>query len=280
MQAQARASFSPFDRSSIAVSRYGEPVDENVPRPRHNELPESWYSHFAEKYRTSRHHRFPAGEREANKRTAEGMSAYVRLNENHKKRRKVFKDDQLANSTRENGSHMHVNSASDMNNSSEDETVLPEVMFPFNCVPDSALPPINREEYSHKVELYGVLDNLPPLVTSRSAAMIERFGIIMPEYLRMGLERSKCRGTDGSEGSRKSLSQEQASQMSQKVIARVLTNVGVDSATAVSMEVLSQLLSGHVSKCGRTLKVLTDSYRKQCSAIELLKMFLQTFGYG
>lgn len=277
---QTRASFSPFDRASIAGSRYAESEDENVSRTRHNELLETWYNQFAEKYRTSRHHRFPTGEREVNKRTAEGMSTYLRLNENHRKRRKVFKDDQytgFASSNWENGSHIHVNSISDMN-STEDETVLPEIMFPWNCVPDSALPPINREENNHKVEFYGVLDNLP-LVTSRSAAMIERFGI-RPEDLRMGLERSKCRGMDASEGNRKSLSQEQASQMSQKVIARVLTNVGIDSATEVSMEVLSQFLSCHISKLGRILKVLTDSYRKQCSAIELLKMFLHTAGYS
>ncbi|CAL5373918.1 unnamed protein product [Camellia sinensis] len=45
------------------------------------------------------------------------------------------------------------------------------------------------------------------------------------------------------------------------------------------MEVLSQLLSCHIGKLGRILKVLSESYRKQCSAIELLKMFLQTAGY-
>jgi hypothetical protein len=28
------------------------------------------------------------------------------------------------------------------------------------------------------------------------------------------------------------------------------------------------------------LKVLADSYRKQCSATELVKMFLKTLGYG
>lgn len=51
------------------------------------------------------------------------------------------------------------------------------------------------------------------------------------------------------------------------------------ASSEVPMEVLSQLLSCHMSKLGHILKVLADSYRKQCSAVELLKMFLQTAGY-
>ncbi|XP_062005942.1 uncharacterized protein LOC133723118 isoform X3 [Rosa rugosa] len=68
-------------------------------------------------------------------------------------------------------------------------------------------------------------------------------------------------------------------QLSQKVIARMLTNVGFEGSSEVPIEVFSQLLSCHICKLGSSLKVLTDSYRKQCSAIELLKMFLQTVGY-
>ncbi|XP_062005933.1 uncharacterized protein LOC133723118 isoform X1 [Rosa rugosa] len=69
-------------------------------------------------------------------------------------------------------------------------------------------------------------------------------------------------------------------QLSQKVIARMLTNVGFEGSSEVPIEVFSQLLSCHICKLGSSLKVLTDSYRKQCSAIELLKMFLQTVGYS
>ncbi|XP_065616904.1 uncharacterized protein LOC136062125 [Quercus suber] len=60
----------------------------------------------------------------------------------------------------------------------------------------------------------------------------------------------------------------------------MLTSSGFDGATKVPVEVFSQLLSCHVCKLGRILKVLADSYRKQCSATELLKMFLKTLGYS
>ena len=64
-----------------------------------------------------------------------------------------------------------------------------------------------------------------------------------------------------------------------KVIAQLLTGVGFEGATEAPVEVFSQFLSCHISKLGRNLKVLTDNYRKQCSAIELIRMFLQTSGY-
>ncbi|XP_077223912.1 uncharacterized protein LOC143857370 isoform X1 [Tasmannia lanceolata] len=289
---QSRVAFNPcklnehsFDRASNAGSRYSDPESETVSqRHRHDELPETWYNQYIEKYRmgTTKQHKFPVGNIECHKRTPEGMSNYLRLLEKHKRRRQAFKEDEymgFAHPIWENGSHMHTNVVSDMSNSIEDDNFFfPEMMFPYNCVPDCALPPTNRQEDNQKMEFYGVLDNLTP-VTGWSAAMIEKFGI-KPEYLRMEVGRSKCRGKNGSEGNEKPLSQDQASQMAQKVVARVLTSVGIEGATEASMDVLSQFLSCHISKLGCTLKVLSDSYRKQCSAIELLKMFLQTVGYG
>ncbi|XP_010277528.1 PREDICTED: uncharacterized protein LOC104611936 isoform X2 [Nelumbo nucifera] len=255
---------------------------------RHDDLPESWYKQFAEKFRASRQLRLsfgdrklPLGEREAHKRTPEEMSTYLMLIEKHKRRRQAFKEDRhmgFGNSIWENGSNMRL-SVSDGNDSVDDETsLLPEVLFPSNCVPDSALPPATRVEDNQKVEFYGVLDSLPHVMT-RSPAMIERFGI-RPEYLKMGLGRSKYRGKNGLDENKKPLGQDQVSRMCQRVIARMLENVGFEGVTEVPMEVLSQCLSCHISKLGRILKVLTDNYRKQCSAMEILKMFLQTVGYN
>ncbi|KAL5988453.1 hypothetical protein ACLOJK_036217 [Asimina triloba] len=263
-----------FDRASIVGSRYGEAEVENM-------LTETWYDQYIEKYRTSRQQRLPSGDKVPYKRTPERMSTYLRLLEKHKRRRQIFKEDQytgLGNPSWGNGSHIYPNVVSDASNALEDEICFfPEVMFPYDCVPDSALLPINRREDDTKVEFYGVLDNLPH-VTSRNAAMIERFGV-MPDYLRMGMKRS-TRVKNGPDGNRKSLSQEQASQMTKKVIARVLATIGIEGATELSMEVLSQFLSCHIDKLGQILKVLSDSYRRQCSAAELIKMFLQTAGYG
>jgi hypothetical protein len=68
--------------------------------------------------------------------------------------------------------------------------------------------------------------------------------------------------------------------MTRKLVARYLANSGFGSGTAVSIDVLSEIIIKHICKLGRNLKLLTDSYRKQFSSVELLKMFLQTVGYS
>ncbi|XP_008236301.1 PREDICTED: uncharacterized protein LOC103335077 [Prunus mume] len=264
-------------------SRYGESDIDNKPsRFKNDELPETWYNQFMERYRISKPYRLSSADRESEKRTPEEMSAYLKLLERHKKRRLAFKEDQYmgyGNPILENVSHMNPNSVLEGSNSVDSEIYFfPETMFTFNCVPDSALPPLNREEDNQKVECYGVLDMLPQIMT-RSPVMLERLGI-RPEYLSMEQGGILHRGKNGSGGNKKCLSKEQATQLSQMVIARMLTSIGFESATQVPIDVFSQMLSCHISKLGGSLKVLTDSYRKQCSAIELLKMFLQTIGYS
>lgn len=275
LQIQSKAAFG-------VGSRYGESDIDNKPsRFKNDELPETWYNQFMERYRISKPYRLSSADRESEKRTPEEMSAYLKLLERHKKRRLAFKEDQYmgyGNPILENVSHMNPNSVLDGSNSVDSEIYFfPETMFTFNCVPDSALPPLNREEDNQKVECYGVLDMLPQIMT-RSPVMLERLGI-RPEYLSMEQGGILHRGKNGSGGNKKCLSKEQATQLSQTVIARMLTSIGFESATEVPIDVFSQMLSCHISKLGGSLKVLTDSYRKQCSAIELLKMFLQTIGY-
>lgn len=264
-------------------SRYGDSEVEPISqRFRLEEFPETWYSQFFENYRTSKPYRLSFGDRETDKRTPEQMYTYLRVLEKHKRKRVAFREDQNMGSGRpmfEGGPNMRSNSVLDDTNAIDDEApFFPETLFSSNCVPESALPPSDRVEINQKVEFNGVLDNLPQIMT-RSPIMIERLGI-MPEYLSMEQQGSQNRGKNGYEGSRKTFSQQQASQMSQKVIARLLANVGFEASSEVPVEVFSQLLSCHISKLGRILKVLADSYRKQCSAMELIKMFLQTTGHG
>uniref|UniRef100_A0A453M4H5 Bromodomain associated domain-containing protein n=1 Tax=Aegilops tauschii subsp. strangulata TaxID=200361 RepID=A0A453M4H5_AEGTS len=78
----------------------------------------------------------------------------------------------------------------------------------------------------------------------------------------------------------KSLSQEQALLITRKLVARYLAVAGFESGTAGSVDDFSDIIVKHISKLGRNLKLITDSYRKQFSSIELLKMFLQTVGYS
>ncbi|KAL6993222.1 hypothetical protein U1Q18_011337 [Sarracenia purpurea var. burkii] len=280
--ANKAASSKPQSKPAISVgSRYGEKdIDNTSQKFRHEELPETWYSQFFDKHKATKPYRLSSGDRDIDRRTPEQMSTYLRILEKYKRRRVAFKDadtNDFGNHT-ENGSNMLQNSVLNDNDANDDDTIFfPETMFPFNCVPDSAVPPINRVEEEYKVEFNGVLDTLPQIMT-RSPIMIERLGI-RPEYLSMEQGGNQRLGKNGFGGNRKLLAQEQASEMSRKVIARFLTNVGFEASSEVPMEVLSQLLSCHICKLGRILKILADSYKKQCSAMELLKMFLQTAGY-
>ncbi|WOL08038.1 hypothetical protein Cni_G16790 [Canna indica] len=206
------------------------------------------------------------------------MSMFLKLCDRHKRKRQAFDEGQNA-ATRgpvvENGS-VHSKIASDITNLTEEEfTFFPEMMFPSNCVPDSAIPPSNDMEKKQKIEVSEVLDNLPTVV-SRSPAMIERFGII-PEYHKTG---GKYRGKDSSGGEKKPLGAEQAFKMTNKVVANILARVGFEGGSESSVEVFSEILSTRICKLGRILKLLSDSYKKQFSSIELLKMFLQTAGYS
>ncbi|KAH7661891.1 hypothetical protein IHE45_15G094300 [Dioscorea alata] len=271
-----RANEHSYDRVASTGSRYNELDSENsFQKHRQDEGSEMWYNQYFERYKKMKQQKLLCDDKEPYKRTPEGMSAYLKFSKIHKKRRQVYKEgsNMGAGEMRwENGSFMRSSIISDVSNLSEEGNVFfPEIMFPTNCVPDSALPPADGLEENKKVEVYGVLDKLPDVI-SRSTAMMERFGI-RPEHLRMG---SKYRGKDDGGANKKPLSQEQASQMSLKVAARLLHSVGFESGTEISMEVLSEILGDHICKLGRKLKLLSDSYRKQYSSVELLKMFLQS----
>ncbi|GMI68715.1 hypothetical protein like AT5G65540 [Hibiscus trionum] len=254
-------------QSFSAGSRYAESeFDSLSQRYRNEELPETWYNQFIEKYKLTRPYKLSLGDRESEKRTPGEMTMYLRTLEKHKRRRVAFQDDQYTG---------YGNTDVDGNTSADEDTpFFPETMFMMNCVPDSPLPPTTRVRDKKAIEFYGVLDTLPQ-VSTRSPIMIERLGI-RPEYLNMEQGAKINRGKTP----KKHLSREQASQISRKVIARLLTGVGFEGATEAPVEVFSQFLSCHITKLGRNLKVLTDNYRKQCSAVELIRMFLQTSGYS
>ncbi|OAY35727.1 uncharacterized protein LOC110628554 isoform X2 [Manihot esculenta] len=248
-------------KSSFSTgSRYGDSEMESIPqRFRNEEFPETWYNQFMEKHKVSRPYRSSFGDRDLDKRSPEEMSNYLGLLDKHKRRCLAFTPS------------MHTSSVLDGNSADADVSFFPETMFMSNCIPDSALPLIIRTKSNEKIEFRGVLDSLPQ---TRSSVVIERLGISVEQG--GSLHRPK----NGSEGNKKLLGQEQASQMCQKVVAHMLAQKGFEGATEVPLEVLSQLLRCHISKLGHILKVFADSYRKQCSAIDLIKMFLQTAGYS
>lgn len=147
-------------------------------------------------------------------------------------------------------------------------------MFPSNCVPDSAIPANDKEAENLKVEFCGIFDNLPHGI-SRSPLLIERFGM-GSEYLSLGVNTGKNRAA----GRKKVFSEEEAVQITKHAVVRIVAGAGFEGLKEGSLDVLSQLLSCHICKLGRILRVLADSFRKQYSQMELLRMFLQTIGYS
>ncbi|GJM96955.1 hypothetical protein PR202_ga13839 [Eleusine coracana subsp. coracana] len=262
-QMHSKTAFSPRREGSVLSQRHN----------RCGELPDTWYKQYAEEFRTTRS-KHCSGDKEIPMRTPEGMSDYLKVCSVHKRKRAVFLDGSgpsVSAPMLENGpSSKNAGEFSQLS----DETFIPEIIFPADCVPESAIPRTSGIFRTNKIEVHGVLDNLPPPV-SRNTAMLERFGM-MPEYYKTG---NKYRGKDGSRVEGKSLSQEQASLMIRKLVARFLANSNFNSGTAASIDVFSEIIIKHICKLGRNLRLLTDSYRKQFSSIELLKMFLQTVGY-
>ncbi|XP_066365791.1 uncharacterized protein [Miscanthus floridulus] len=262
-QVYSRTAFSPSRDGSMLSQRHN----------RYEELPDTWYKPYADKFRTW-HSKLRSGDKEIPKRTPEGMSDYLKICSIHKRKRAVFMDDpSISPPMLENGPSLHSKNAGEFSNSTDE--LIPEIRFPSDCVPESAIPKTSGISRANKIEVHGVLDNLPAPV-NRNTAMLERFGMV-PEYYKTG---NKYRGKDGSRVEGKSLSQEQALLMTKKLVARYLANSRFESGTAVSIDVLSEIIIKHICKLGRNLKLLTDSYRKQFSSIELLKMFLQTVGYS
>ncbi|KAG9149629.1 hypothetical protein Leryth_023246 [Lithospermum erythrorhizon] len=276
-------SFSKSKSTFGGGSRYTESeIEAMSQRFKLDELPETWYTQFFEKYKSSKSYRVSFGDQETEKRTPEQMSIYLRVLENHKRRRVAFIDEQhmgFGSSVSENGSNNRANYGGESNSADDESPFFPETMFSMNSIPENAVLQTAHISDYPKVKFNGVLDTLPQ-VTPKSPVinpiMIERLGI-KPDYL--STEQS-CNGMNGSGGSKKLLSEKQASKMSQKVIARVLSNVGFEASSEVPLEVLTQLFSCHASKLGCVLKHLADSYKKQCSANELIKMFLHTAGHS
>ncbi|CAN6460123.1 unnamed protein product [Victoria cruziana] len=276
---------NPSGRISSGGAKGNEPEFDDV-RSGTDGFPETWYNHWSRNHRGNRvkwiawrfsQRKLPFCDREFSKRTPDGMYAYVNCLEKHKRRREVFEDrkSDASKSNDESAARTNPKLVPDFS-LMDDEVFFPETMFSFNSVPDRAIPFSNHPEEKPKEEIVGILDNLPHAV-SLSPMMIERFGM-RPEDLNMGIGRNKFRGKSRQVDNWKPIGEKQAVCLLQKATVRILTVVGFEGATTSSMEAVSQFMRCHICKVSQILKVLTDSYRKQCSPMGLLKMFLQTGG--
>jgi len=274
--------------TSCAGSKFPEADVENLSsRSKNGEIPEIWYSQWHEKHLIDRMKRLswrlaqqqlPFGERETYKRTPEGMSAYLSFSQKHKKKRQVIelnKESHPTDSFTENGSDVKADLTAGPDCSMDEEiSFFPETMFLSNCVPDSAIPVHDKEAENLKVEFFGIFDHLPHGI-SRSPLSIERLGM-GSEYLSLGVNTGRNRAA----GRKKLFSEEEAVHLTKQAVVRLVAGVGFEGLKEGSMDVLSQLLSCHMCKLGRILRLLADSFRKQYSQMELLRMFLRTIGYS
>lgn len=256
-------------------SRYVDSELDNVSQ--RFELPETWYNQVIEKYKGNK--KLVLGDRDSVKRSPVEMASYIMRMNNNKKRRVVFKEEQQRQlMDQSNGGNLVDDNGG--GGGADDEVIFPEIVYAWNCVPESALTVTNRVENDNnnqKVRIFSVLDTLPPVMT-RSPAMVDRLGI-RGQYVNGEHGGGLYRGKLGSEGDGRVLSNEQAAKLSQKVVARILLGVGFETSMEGPIECFAEVMSKHIVKIGTNLKVLADSYKKQCSAIELLKMLLKTVGF-
>ncbi|KAH1043892.1 hypothetical protein AAZX31_09G182300 [Glycine max] len=261
-------SFSVFTFCSFnLMQNQSKPSSSTGSRYVESQLPETWYNQVIEKYKANKN--LVSGE----SRSPADMASYITYVTNHKKRRVAFKEDVTDHALQPNGGGSFV--------ADDDCAVFPEIAYALNCVPDSALPLSDRVESSsnQRVKVLSVLDTLPPIAATRSSVMMERLGV-RPEHGSVEHGGGLSRGKFGAEGNGKVIGPEQAAKLSQKAVARILLGVGFEGAMEGSVEDFSEVLSGRICKIGTNLRVLADSYKKQCSAIELLKMLLKTVGFS
>ncbi|XWS45026.1 hypothetical protein CRYUN_Cryun15aG0100800 [Craigia yunnanensis] len=121
--------------SFSAGPRYGESeFDSLSKRYRNEELPETWYNQFIDKYRLTRPCKLSFGDRGSEKRTPEEMTTYLRIHQKHKRRRVAFQEDQYMRYGNTGG--LESNSVLDGNNSADDDTpFFLETMFMMSCSP-------------------------------------------------------------------------------------------------------------------------------------------------
>lgn len=259
---------------------------------------ESWYQRWFQKSVLDRMHRLawrayqqklPFKERESCQHTPQGMAAYLELLGKVNKRRCLFRSDSKQSSGQvnqiwENGSRDTLGQvAMDSPREDEDVNLLPEVMFPWNCVPDTPVP--FKERFQVGQSCAG-MDHWPKFSPSPlsahfachdnldSLSNFKIYKVRQHETLFGALSKSDTGGP------RKEISDEQADHLLQQFIVHTVSNAGFQGLKHAAMESLSRLFTCHIQKLGSTLRLLVDSYQNQCSQKELLKMFIRNCGCG
>lgn len=232
-----------------------------------SELPENWYNQVIENCKANK--KLVMWDRDlSTKRSPSEMASYITCSSNRKKRRAVFKEEQHQVMDQSNGGNLVVD---------DDEFDFPEIKYAWNCVPESAVPVSERVENNNnqKVRIISVLDTLPMI---RNPLMPERPGNTA-ESTNGEHGGGLYHGKLGCEENGRVLGHEEAGKLSQKVVGHILLGAGFEASMGSPIEYLSEMMNKRILKIGTTLKILTDGFSKQRSAIELLKMLLKTIGF-
>ena len=75
-------------------------------------------------------------------------------------------------------------------------------------------------------------------------------------------------------GRKSELSEEAAQQLAQQAVVQMVAAAGFEGLKQAPLQILVDLLLCHIRKLGQGLRLIVDSYRKECSQAELLNMYL------
>ncbi|CAM6026139.1 unnamed protein product [Sphagnum balticum] len=226
--------------------------------------------------------RLSFGDQEACLRTPEGMAAYLNFTMNRCKRWPVLQADKGTKPTdypsiSDTANGMDANLAGQAGD--EDASMLPEIMFPGNCVPDNPVPCRRRSFFEENDFQQVFLDDsdpsVCPLPMSSSLGILakDRFTVQTEGLSRIDLKGSGI-GPPLPAGLKSELTGDAAQRMLQQTVVRLVAAAGFEGLKQASLQILCDLLRCHMCKLARGLRLLVDSYSKKCSQQELMNMFI------
>jgi hypothetical protein len=226
--------------------------------------------------------RLSFGDQEACLRTPEGMAAYLNFTMNRCKRWPVLQADKGTKPTdyppiSDTANGMDSNLACQAGD--EDASMLPEIMFPGNCVPDNPVPCRRRSFFEENDFQQVFLDDSDPCVCP--LPMSSSLGILAKDRFTVqteGLSRIDLKGSGIGPPLparlKSELTGDAAQRMLQQTVVRLVAAAGFEGLKQASLQILCDLLRCHMCKLGRGLRLLVDSYSKKCSQQELMNMFI------
>ncbi|KAL2634966.1 hypothetical protein R1flu_006445 [Riccia fluitans] len=230
--------------------------------------------------------KLPFAEREGFSRTPEGMVAYIDFNAKRQKTMSVVKRESEAPGTL---SGVHISKpCSEVDKVKVDPTFVPDLKFLADSIPDNPVPAKRRklEKYDHYP--LGPLDNLDELQL-RSSKGREDIGrqdaqsnseavLLSGRYQVSGKEMNVVPDSRQLDQPGDKVREHGADHMLRQTVAKLVADAGFEGLKQSSLDLFVDILDSRFKKLSTGLRGLIDSYRRQCSQSEYLKMFIQISG--